>query len=519
MSPAQIETTPEEHGAVGDGITDDRPALQKALDLLAAEKGGVLRLAARTYVVGPQGLNLGARVEIRGQGDDSVLKVAETETNGWLITSYFAADAVISGLKLDGNARNRTGNDSVHGGILLEGCRSCTVENCTLVNFGRRIVPPQGSLGEAILLRVKEDYRQDSTGNRITGNRILDPDGCASFGIRIWSDWTENLPADGYSRLNQDNVIQGNLIEGTRWNAIEIAGPAARANTITGNTVRNIFGHRGIEADKGAVGNTFSDNLVDGIFPGAGGAPYAAFCDQGVPEVAGKHPARLASDNVFSNNRALNGEQGDTGLAVFGFFANGSKGLSLAGLEVAGFKANPGAPKNVAGIWVAGACEDATIDRCTAKGVPIGIVLENGHPQGNISISHCELEATHRTLWLAQPAAGLEKGEVTIASNSIHCDPDTGQYAVLINAFNRVNLTGNNISGKRVYLGPSFTSQAVLKGNSLSNINDFGIYVHGGVAEITMNDISGCTNTAIEIHPDVSGCVVASNTIGPGGSA
>ena len=518
MTSARIEKTPEEFGAVGDGTTDDRTAIQAAIDSLVANKGGVLRFSGKTYLIGPGGLNIGAQVELKGSGETTVLKAVETDTNYWMITAFFATQAVIADLQLDGNQNNRLNNDSVHGGILLEGCQSCRIENCTLINFGRRIVPPQGSIGEAILIRVKEDYPQDSAENRILNNKILDPGGQISFAIRIWSDWTKNLPDDGYTRLNRGNVIEGNFIEGTRWNAIEIAGPGSRSNTISGNTVRNIFGHRGIEADKGAIGNTFSDNLVDGIFPGAGGAPYAAYCDQGEPAIAGKFPERIARDNTWTGNRALNGDQGDTGRAVFGFYCNGSKGIKIEGLQVEDFKSSPGAPKNVAGIWVAGAFEDAHIESCVATGVPVGIVLENGHPQENITISHCELDATFRSLWLAQPDPGLEKGTVTIVGNKVHCDPENGEYAVLINAFNKVEMTRNDISGKRIYLGSGFRGHASLQGNTLTNINDYGIYVHRGTADISGNEISGCAKNSIELHPGVSGCVVSSNTVQPGGA-
>lgn len=513
MTPNKIEITPEEFGATGDGITDDQASIQAAIDSLVAGKGGVLRFSEKTYLIGPSGLKIGSQVELRGSGDATVLKAVETETNFWMITGFFATDAVIVDLKLDGNKLNRGNNDSFHGGVLLESCQSCLVDNCTLVNFGRRIVPPKGSIGEAILIRAMEKYPQDSVGNQIVNNRILDPGGCVSFAIRIWTDWTENLPDDGFIRLNRDNVLKGNLIEGTRWNAIEIAGPGSRSNTIANNTVKNIFGHRGIEADKGAIGNTFSDNLVDGIFPGAGGAAYAAYCDQGVPGVAGKHPARLAQDNTWTNNRALNGDQCRTGLAVFGFYCNGSKGVSIQGLQVQDFKANPEALKNVAGIWVADTFEDAKIEGCIIRDVLIGIVLENGHPQDNITISHCELEATYRTLWLARPKAGLEKGTVTLVGNTVHCDPDHGQYAVLINAFNQVDLTGNTISGKRVYLGTGFMGHARVEGNILKNINDYGIYVHQGTATISGNDFSSCARPCIELHPGVSGCEISSNTL------
>jgi polygalacturonase len=124
MTPDKVEKTPEEFGAIGDGIADDRPSIQAAIDSLVANGGGVLQFSAKTYLVGPGGLKIGANVELKGFGDTSVLKAPETETNYWLITGFFATGAVISDLQLDANERNRLTNDSVHGGILLEGCQS-----------------------------------------------------------------------------------------------------------------------------------------------------------------------------------------------------------------------------------------------------------------------------------------------------------------------------------------------------------------------------------------------------------
>lgn len=459
-----IEFTPEGHGAVGDGITDDGPAIQKVIDHLAANNGGVVRFSRKTYAIGPEGLKLRSRVELRGAGDDSVLLAQETETHSWLVSAYFASHAVIADLKLDGNERNRQVNEVVHGGISLDGCQHCRIENCTLTHFGRKIVPPQGSLGEAILLRVKENYRQDSVGNRIINNRIMDPGGNVSFAIRIWSDWRENLPDDGFLRLNKDNVVEGNFIEGTRWNAIEIAGPATRSNSVSRNVVKNTFGHRGVEADKGASGNTFVGNLVDGIHPDAGGAPYAAFCDQGVPALKGKHPERLAQDNTWIDNHAKNGVQDSLKRPLIGFFCNGSKGILIKGLSVENFSSNPAPPHTCAGIKAQGVLEEARIEECAARGVPVGIVFDNGHPQDNIHVSRCEFRATYRALWLAQPEPGLEKGMITLADNTVHCDPHQGQYAVLINAFKTVIMTGNTISGKRLVLGTSFKGEAFLEG-------------------------------------------------------
>src|SRR4029077_14909209 len=54
-------------GALGDGVHDDAPALQAALDRLAAP-GGVLELPAGTYLLGAPLVLRGDGITVRGDG-------------------------------------------------------------------------------------------------------------------------------------------------------------------------------------------------------------------------------------------------------------------------------------------------------------------------------------------------------------------------------------------------------------------------------------------------------------------
>src|SRR5512136_1537803 len=71
-------------GAKGDGVTDDRPAIQAAIDGLAAKGGGVLRVPKGTYLlnsyrpgVHPWGfynLLVGSRIHIEGEPGATLLQ-------------------------------------------------------------------------------------------------------------------------------------------------------------------------------------------------------------------------------------------------------------------------------------------------------------------------------------------------------------------------------------------------------------------------------------------------------------
>ena len=111
----RLSANVRDFGARGDGRNDDRAAIQQAIDWLADQGGGVLRIPAGVFVVdrsdaGPFALQLKDRVSVIGEGAASVLKLADraTERTG-SHTLYVdrAEDITLSNLVIDGNRRNQ----------------------------------------------------------------------------------------------------------------------------------------------------------------------------------------------------------------------------------------------------------------------------------------------------------------------------------------------------------------------------------------------------------------------------
>src|SRR5262245_48891784 len=81
--PLNVNVTAQPFNAAGDGRTDDRAAIQSAIDAVAAAGGGCVYFPAGTYVIGPEpsgigGLQLRSRVALRGESPRaSVLRLKD----------------------------------------------------------------------------------------------------------------------------------------------------------------------------------------------------------------------------------------------------------------------------------------------------------------------------------------------------------------------------------------------------------------------------------------------------------
>lgn len=137
--------------AIGDGITDNRVAIQAALD---AGKGGIVIVPEGIYIVSSathpvdgaykQGLIIGSNTTLRGVGSSSIIKLQNSSVSAspgvasCVIRNYNIASGdsniTISDIIVDGNASGQSIN-SVQGGINLlrvtkSTLKSVTVKNC-----------------------------------------------------------------------------------------------------------------------------------------------------------------------------------------------------------------------------------------------------------------------------------------------------------------------------------------------------------------------------------------------------
>ncbi|WP_171906861.1 glycosyl hydrolase family 28-related protein [Jiangella alba] len=104
-------------GATGDGSTDDHDRIQAAIDAVSQLGGGTVYFPAGTYIVSPKTnerrIRLRSKVNLRGEGDNSVLKVKDNAGDYWVILGGFwgediVRDVSISHLKIDQNVAANT---------------------------------------------------------------------------------------------------------------------------------------------------------------------------------------------------------------------------------------------------------------------------------------------------------------------------------------------------------------------------------------------------------------------------
>lgn len=188
-------------GAVGDGTTDDLPALQRAVD--SAPPGGAVRIRAGTYRLGGP-LLLRSHVSVVGEGKASLLVVDHPNVHVLTAATRGLEGVRIASLALRGSRRGLAdGNGG--SGVALYDARRCTVENVFIEDVGTAGI----DLRECHACLVR--------------NCAVVRGGDNSMGIWVRSDFDRALA----------NVITGNRVDGMDFEAIEIAG--ARGTVVSGN--------------------------------------------------------------------------------------------------------------------------------------------------------------------------------------------------------------------------------------------------------------------------------------------
>ena len=132
----------KEYGATGNGSTDDRAAIQAAINAAVAAGGGQVFLPPGEYALASK-ITLGDNVEFAGSGSATVLKpaFASIDTNRVIDNDWVAGNSNISlrNFKLD-----RTGSNITHG-ILLNGVDGLLIDNVHIAG------PPGSGLNSGAL--------------------------------------------------------------------------------------------------------------------------------------------------------------------------------------------------------------------------------------------------------------------------------------------------------------------------------------------------------------------------------
>jgi hypothetical protein len=236
----------KDFGAVGDGVTDDRAAIQAAIDDAASNNKGGIFFPAATYrvsrVTAPGGrwsLDLNGVLDfmVTGEGPKSVVKLANTDakTGDWhvFILRNNCRRVVFKDLVVDGNRTGLTNPDEQSHGIEVEpGTEDLVVDRCILrecFGDGMRLLGKGQGSGHVKRLRIENCLFQTNNRSGIVIQRALEQIIIANciFDATV-SDQSIDFEPSG-SDGPTDLVIQGCIINHTnKAQAVTMSGISGR---------------------------------------------------------------------------------------------------------------------------------------------------------------------------------------------------------------------------------------------------------------------------------------------------
>lgn len=118
-----------DYGAAGDGTTDDRPAIQAAIDAVNSAGGGLVWLPQGNYLINTP-LTMKSNVVLKGVGTGASRIICGTGTVNYAIYASGAELFAISDLTINPGNSTSTGID----GIYATGCSLFRMENLEIIN-------------------------------------------------------------------------------------------------------------------------------------------------------------------------------------------------------------------------------------------------------------------------------------------------------------------------------------------------------------------------------------------------
>lgn len=197
-------------GAVGDGLTDDTSAFQKALSALSAT-GGTLIIPGGSYAVDDSMITIPSNVSVVGENDATIVP-SPSESEGWQLLEIRGSNIHVSGLTFDGE------NKFVRGITVGGGSSNVEISDTTVANFAVPNTSPSDILYSQIAtgIRIEGDCN-NITLNSDTINNIYSINGSSHCARGIWI-----CPA-----FDSDGSLQGLTTDVTVENStVEHVGPA-----------------------------------------------------------------------------------------------------------------------------------------------------------------------------------------------------------------------------------------------------------------------------------------------------
>ncbi len=366
-------------GAVGDGVHDDRAAIQAAVDAAYAAGGGTVYLPAGTYAISNgdvkptyAGIQLKSNVTLEGAGmGSSIIKVMSGEApilgqtslmTGILRTPYdqVTSNVTIRNITLDGNRANTTGKvDGFFTGtrpgstassfdITLS---SVEILNCSGYGFDPHEITTRLTIENSRAHHNGLDgFTLDYQVDAVIRNNIAYANDRHGFNI-VTSSY--NMLLEG--NTSSDNGSTGIVIQRGSENIPSPHHIIIRNNTITGNF------------NEGILIKYSTDILIDGNVISLNGK-------QGI-SVAGSTWVTIQTNELFSNSQKGNGTYNEIHLAPYADVTTGTTFPIANNFVLNNLIYEPGAIKAGYGIWQIQSNTGSHFEGNTISGTTKGLSL------------------------------------------------------------------------------------------------------------------------------------------------
>jgi hypothetical protein len=486
--------SPEDFGAVGDGVTDDTTALQNAVNG-AAGNGLIL---SGTYLISGT-IALPGDIEILGTATGEVLSATADIS---LFAAALESDIRITGVRFRQTA---TGTAPYTGAVVLDRCTDSLVADCEFTGMQWAGVYLAGAARNEVRDNYFHEFQSGEAGvnegsdillyydcsyNKVTGNTC---NGGGDYGILIQDPYSE--PARSPSR----NLVSGNQVGQHDGYGIAVYIPRPENdlldtfNSILGNTVEDIVGsHLGGDSGAGiyvvgagAGGTLIADNTIRNCCRETANRSLA-------PAAIGLNGIQAeAARVVVSDNDIADMSQGDGILVVS---SPGGAAISGNAIRIPGSN-GAGATVLGSGIRVENSSRAAVVgNTVTGAGTGAGVIIyANAGDLADLVVTGNQLATAGLPVQVARASTYLLDG-VVIAGNA--CRAGGSIDGMQLQGISRGSVSGNSVACGGIPLYVSVCTNLRISANSLTTTGTTG-YQTGGTCTGTFYDLANVTNGAI----------------------